>query len=83
MEEIVVISTAAFVDQVTFFGTVVDITALIIAVIAIFVICFVDFLVDMLDVSLPLKVSPPGVMAERKGDRKLWPNYDDRCRFAL
>jgi hypothetical protein len=59
---------------VAFFGTVVFITAFIIAVIVNFVICFVDFLVDVLDVSLTLKVSPPGVMAESKGDLKLWPD---------
>jgi hypothetical protein len=51
---------------VAFCDTVVAITAFIIAVIVVGI-CFVDFLVDMLDVSLPLKVSPPGVMAERKG----------------
>jgi hypothetical protein len=53
-----------------FFATVVFITAFIIAVIVI-AICFVDFLVDVLDISLPLKVSPPGVMAERRGNLKL------------
>ncbi len=73
MEEIVVVSTAAFVGRVGFVGRVVVIIAIIISVIVIGI-WFVDFLVDVLDVSLPLKVSPPGVMAERKGDPKLWPD---------
>jgi hypothetical protein len=63
MEEIVVISTAAFVGRVAFLEKVVAITAFIVAVI---VLCFVDFLVDVFDVSLPLKVSSPGVTAEKK-----------------
>ena len=60
--KVVVIVTAVFVMQA---GRPLNVVVVITAFDAVIVISFVDLLVDVFDVSLPLKVSPRGIMAER------------------